>query len=58
MYLPDYCICSLVSRSAWSVLDIFYEHPGFSTGLYSMLSRPPPLVVPCARSEICGGLSA
>jgi len=37
MYLPDYCISSLVSRS---VLDIFYEHSVFSTGLHSMLSRP------------------
>ncbi|MFO7911708.1 MAG: hypothetical protein R6V15_06055 [Desulfotignum sp.] len=36
-------------------LDICHKHAGLSIALCSTLSRGPPLVVSCARPEVCGG---
>ncbi|MFO7913004.1 MAG: hypothetical protein R6V15_12655 [Desulfotignum sp.] len=36
-------------------LDICHKHAGFSVFLCSILYRKPPLVVPCARTEILRG---
>ncbi|HKJ99385.1 MAG TPA: hypothetical protein VJ959_10720 [Desulfotignum sp.] len=36
-------------------LDICHKHAGLSIALCSTLSQCPPLVVSCARPEVCGG---
>jgi len=44
--------------NAHTLLEICHRHARFFIVLCSTLSWAPPLVVSCARPEICGGLSA